>query len=253
MITYSKKLLKNFKLLKDNNIPRKQAVVVLNINDKSYADLSRIHNKKRSMIAKYTSASKWIKLFNEGNDIFKIISKYPEITSVSTLETFFKNQLVALELNKSYKKSCKEFVEWFTDLYVTKGIKLEDIAEEYGYTARALKSACNKFDIRRSRIKYKRPVGERKYVTIGRTPKEYINNANDMKTIGEALEILIKTNSAKELYNKLNISPRLAKRLHSDYNIFRADKIPFKRIMRLLAEKRLTLREIDHELKCGGR
>ena len=97
-------------------------------------------------------ARNWIKLFNDGLNIFRIMSKYPEITSYSTLELYFRNQFVSLELNETVDKSNSRFIEWLTDEYVNKRRKLKDIANEYGYNHKALRSACEKFKIRRSTI-----------------------------------------------------------------------------------------------------
>ena len=250
MISYSKNLLRNFKLLRDNNIQRRQVLVVLDIDQKTYQHLYSIHHKREVIEGKYTSSKNWINLFNEGLDIFRIMSKYPEITSYSTLELYFRNQFVALELNESLDKSNNRFIEWLTDEYVNKNRKLKDIAAEYGYNLKALRSACEKFKIRRFSIT-DRKISNREvpYTVISKHACNFLKNPEEVDLLNKALAILTETNNPTEVYRKLNVSPRYAKRLYSDYNILKADNIPYTKIMRLISEGRLTLREINLRLK----
>ena len=176
MINYSKDLLKNFKLLRDNNISRKRCLVVLDITPETYRNLYRMYSKRGIIEHKYVSSSKWINEFNSGDDLFKIVSRYSEITSIAALEVYFRNQFVALELNETLDKSMRRFVEWLTDEFITKHRKLNVIAEENGYTLKALRAACNKFEIRRREEKRTfRNIGERKYITLGRSTKEFLD------------------------------------------------------------------------------
>lgn len=254
MISYSKNLLKNFKLLRDNDIQRRQVMVVLDIDNATYTRLYSIAHKRAVTEAKYTSSKNWIKLFNEGNSIFRIMSKYPEITAFSVLELYFRNQLVALELNETLDKSNERFAKWLRIEFVDKQRKLKDIAEEFGYTLRTLRSACEKFGIKRFHIENRKSsVKEVPYVIVDKRPYNFLKNPESVELLNKALAILTDTNSAKELHDKLNVSPRFAKRLHSDYNIFKADKIPYSKIIKLLRENRLTLREINEQLKLPKR
>ena len=254
MISYSKNLLKNFKLLRDNDIQKQQVMVILDIDSKTYTRLYSIYHKREVTEAKYTSSKNWIKLFNEGNNIFQIMTKYPEITAFSILELYFRNQLVALELNESLDKSNTRFIEWLKGEFIDKSRKLKDIAEEFGYSLRTLRSACEKFGIKRFHIKNRKTsVKEVPYVVVAKRPCNFLKNQDDVDILNKALSILTKTNNAKELHDKLNVSPRYAKRLHSDYNIFKADKIPYSKIIKLLRENRLTLREINEQLKLPKR
>ena len=250
MISYSKNLLKNFKLLRDNDIQRRQVLVVLDIDQKTYQRLYSILHKREVIEGKYTSSKNWIKLFNDGMNIFRIMSKYPEITSYSTLELYFRNQFVALELNETLDKSNARFIEWLTDEYVNKHRKLKDIAAEYGYNLKALRSACEKFKIRRFSIT-DRKISNREvpYIVISKQPCNFLKNPEEVDLLNKALAILTETNNPTEVYRKLNVSPRYAKRLYSDYNILKADNIPYTKIMRLISEGRLTLREINLRLK----
>lgn len=249
MIKYSKKLLKNFKLLKENSIKRKPCLVVLGINDKTYDNLCRIYSKRQNIESKYNSAHKWISLFNNGDDPFKIMSKFPEITSITILEKYFDNQFVALDIDRTLASTYNEFKEWFYKEYVEQKVSIDKIAEEHGYSTKALKCATNKLDIRRTRLDKPRTATESKsYVTIGRMPSEYLKNEKDVEVISKALSILIECNDPTEVSKRLNVSPRLAKRLHSDYNIFKANKIPYDKIIRLINENVLTIREINFEL-----
>ncbi len=254
MIIYSKNLLKNFKLLRDNDIQKRQAMIVLDIDDKTYARLYSIYHKRAITEAKYTSSKNWVKLFNEGNSIFKIMSKYPEITTFATLELYFRNQFVALELNETVDKSNARFIEWLTDEFITKNRKLKDIAADNGFTVRTLRSACEKFGIKRFHIENRKPaVREVPYNTIEKYPCNFLKNPESVDLLNKAYAILTETNSARDLHDKLNVSPRYAKRLHSDYNIFKADKIPYSKIIKLIRENRLTLREINEQLKLPKR
>lgn len=250
MIIYSKNLLKNFKLLRENDIQRRQVLVVLDIDQKTYQRLYSILHKREVIEGKYTSSSNWIKLFNDGLNIFRIMSKYPEITSYSTLELYFRNQFVSLELNETVDKSNSRFIEWLTDEYVNKRCKLKDIANEYGYNHKALRSACEKFKIRRSTIE-NRKISNREvpYTVISKHACNFLKNPEEVELLNKALAILTETNNPTDVYTKLNVSPRYAKRLYSDYNILKADQIPFTKIMRLINEGRLTLREINLRLK----
>ena len=231
MIIYSKNLLKNFKLLRENDIQRRQVLVVLDIDQKTYQRLYSILHKREVIEGKYTSSKNWIKLFNDGLNIFRIMSKYPEITSYSTLELYFRNQFVSLELNETVDKSNSRFIE-------------------YGYNHKALRSACEKFKIRRSTIE-NRKISNREvpYTVISKHACNFLKNPEEVELLNKALAILTETNNPTDVYSKLNVSPRYAKRLYSDYNILKSDQIPFTNIMRLISEGRLTLREINLRLK----
>lgn len=250
MIIYSKNLLKNFKLLRDNDIQRRQILVVLDIDQKTYQRLYSILHKREVIEGKYTSSKNWIKLFNDGLNIFRIMSKYPEITSYSTLELYFRNQFVSLELNETIDKSNNRFIEWLTEEYVTKRRRLKDIATEFGYNLKALRSACEKFKIRRFSIDNRKiSTRETPYTVISKHPCNFLKNPEEVELLNKALAILTETNNPTDVYRKLNVSPRYAKRLYSDYNILKADNIPYTKIMRLISEGRLTLREINLRLK----
>ena len=250
MISYSKNLLRNFKLLRDNDIQRRQVLVVLDIDQKTYQRLYSIHHKREVIEGKYTSSKNWIKLFNEGMDIFRIMSKYPEITSYSTLELYFRNQFVSLELNETIDKSNTRFIEWLTEEYVNKHRRLKDIAAESSYNIKALRSACEKFKIRRFSIDNRKiSTRETPYIVISKQPCNFLKNPEEVELLNKALAILTETNNPTDVYRKLNVSPRYAKRLYSDYNILKADNIPYTKIIRLISEGRLTLREINLRLK----
>lgn len=250
MINYSKDLLKNFKLLRDNNISRKRCLVVLDITPETYRNLYRMYSKRGIIEHKYVSSPKWINEFNSGDDLFKIVSRYSEITSIAALEIYFRNQFVALELNETVDKSMGRFIEWLTDEFITKHRKLNVIAEENGYTLKALRAACNKFGIRRREEKRTlRKISERNYVTLGRNTKQFLDTEEKRELIRKAYDILSEDNDSTELYKQLNVSPRFAKRLYSDFNILKANKVPYDKMIELINEGRLTLREIDQELK----
>lgn len=249
MIVYSKNLLKNFKLLRDNKIQRRQMMVVLDIDITTYNRIYSIYHKRAICEAKFTSSKNWIKLFNEGNDIFKIISKYPEITNIGILELYFRNQFVALELNETLDKSNNRFIEWLRDEYITKHRKLKDIAIECGYTLRSLRSACEKFKIKRTTIENRKTLTRTTpYTVINKFPCNFLKDSTSVAILNKALTILTKTNDPKDLQAKLNVSPRYAKRLYSDFNIFKANAIPYDKIIKFIREGRLTLREINKQL-----
>ena len=105
------------------------------------------------------------------------------------MEVYFRNQFVALELNETVDKSMGRFVEWLTDEFVTKRRKLNAIAEENGYTLKALRAACNKFGIRRREEKRTlRKISERNYVTLGRNTKQFLDTEEKRELIRKAYD-----------------------------------------------------------------
>lgn len=250
MITYSKVLLKNFKLLKDNNIARTQCMVVLGINESTYNKLNRAYNNRIDTINKYAYSSKyWMKLFNEGYDIFKILGKYPEISSIAVLEKYFRNPFSTIYMEETLDKSTNRFKEWFIKEFVDKQRTLSSIGEDHGYTEKALSVACNKLNIRKTRLKNPRKSPDiKKYTNISTNPKHFVHNKEHMDIIGKALAILIDTNDSKIVSERLNVSPRYARRLHSDYNLFKSNEIPYNKIIKLINSGVVTLREIHSQL-----
>lgn len=254
MINYSKNLLKNFKLLRDNNIIRNKEIVVLDIDGTTYKQLYSMYSAKYTTENRYPSGANWITLFNNGDDIYKIVSKYPEITTVSILDRYFRNQFVALELNGTLDKSNSKFEEWLTHEYIDLGHSLRFISEKYGYAFKVLHSACKKFKIRRSTvINRKSSALETPYKKIKLAPRDFLNNKEDIDILNKALSILTKYNDPKEVYKQLNLSPRCARRLFSDYNIIKANKIPYNTIIKLINRRHLTLREINTRLNLPKR
>ena len=148
MLNFSTNQLKTFKLLRESNIPKKKACVYLDITNDVYDDMYAHYNRARNIEAKFSTTPKWIKDFNNGEDIFKILSKYG-IATITIIERYISNPFIQLELNKTLNASNKQFKEWLQENYVDKKLPLSKLSNEYGYSIKALRSACNKFGIHR--------------------------------------------------------------------------------------------------------
>lgn len=249
MLNFSTNQLKTFKLLRESNIPKKKACVYLDITNDVYDDMYAHYNRAKNIEAKFSTTPKWIKDFNDGENVFKILSKYG-IATITIIERYISNPFIQLELNKTLNASNKQFREWLQENYVDKKLTLSKLANEYGYSIKALRSACNKFGIHRKTYGNIKPGSRIKWAKVSNVVSRIYSDKEIYVNVVNAFNLLLEGKTLKEVSALSRVSPRFAMRLKSDYDIFRANKVaPYEKIIHLVNEDRLTLREISKKFK----